>query len=626
MVRPSRLVPFSLLMACSASSGAAISTNPKPRERPVSRSVTTLADSTAPHAANASRRRSLEVEKERPPTNNLTAIPRAPCACAFRLLCTTLNSEGDRGRGLTGRKVPGEPTTAPDMVEYTLSPRNGGSNLPRGARGGSPHRASAVCRSIPDPLWGRSRPSGAGGGAGRARGPPLARTDLQVVARAPGVRGRGALRRRCSLLARPPLGRAGARLAARPLRAPARARGAASRGVSSARCEDHLRCPARDGAARGRVSDGRHCPHPLLEVPRCGRGRGVPRPARELRPRLRVRRPRAERPGRRAPRGALAGAHRRRRRRRVAGGAGVPQGPARVSAIVGVETVVTSGERKPWHAIFRLLERDERVFAVLLAVAMVGGLATLGLVPLRPRQSIDLISLVIWFALYKLGIFALVTVHPRRTRAIFLAALGIDLLLVFVLLLLTGGGGSLFYLLFFPLVTVNAYYFGPWVALAAALMAGGLMAAAATLAPPWIGWTGVTLLTVLFGMPAVVVGIVAVRERGARGEVERLNAELTGTLNRLQAGQQELLVAERMATVGRLSLKVAHEVRNPIAAIELNAELLQDIVRAHPGADMDEATGLVAAIRDQVNTLDARSEEHTSELQSPMYLVCRLLL
>ena len=60
--------------------------------------------------------------------------------------------------------------------------------------------------------------------------------------------------------------------------------------------------------------------------------------------------------------------------------------------------MVTTGERKPWHAIFRLLERDERVFAVLLAVAMVGGLATLGLVPLRPRQQIDLHSLVLWFA------------------------------------------------------------------------------------------------------------------------------------------------------------------------------------------------------------------------------------
>jgi signal transduction histidine kinase len=279
--------------------------------------------------------------------------------------------------------------------------------------------------------------------------------------------------------------------------------------------------------------------------------------------------------------------------------------------------VVTTGERKPWHSIFRLLERDERVFAVLLAAAMVGGLATLGLIPLGPRQELDLYSLVIWFSLYKLGIFALVTIHPRRTRAIFLGALGIDLLLVFVLIFLTGGGASLFYLLFFPLVSVNAYYFGPWIALAASLTAGGLMAAAASLAPPWIGWLGVTLLIVLFGMPAVIVGIVAERERGARGEVERLNAEVTGTLNKLQAAQQELLVAERMATVGRLSLRVAHEVRNPITAIELNAEMLQDIVRVHPGSDMEEATSLVAAIRDQVNTLDALTEEYLAFARFP---------
>jgi signal transduction histidine kinase len=266
--------------------------------------------------------------------------------------------------------------------------------------------------------------------------------------------------------------------------------------------------------------------------------------------------------------------------------------------------------RKRWHAIFRLLERDERVFAVLLAVAMVGGLATLGLVPLRPRHRIDLFSLVFWFAAYKVGIFALVTVNPRATRAIFVAALGIDLLLVFGLLYLTGGGDSLFYLLFFPLVAVNAYYFGPWVGLGAALVAGGLYAAAAALVPPWVGWPPVVILSVLVGLPAVALGLVADRERRARSEVERLNDELTGTLNRLQTAQQELLVAERMATVGRLSLKVAHEVRNPISAIELNAEILQDIVRARSGTDMEEAAGLVASIRDQVNTLDALTEEY----------------
>src|SRR5690242_17259678 len=79
MVRPSRLVPLSLLIACSASSFDAISTKPKPRERPVSRSVTTLADSTLPHAANASRSRSVDVEKERPPTKSFTAMGSAPC-------------------------------------------------------------------------------------------------------------------------------------------------------------------------------------------------------------------------------------------------------------------------------------------------------------------------------------------------------------------------------------------------------------------------------------------------------------------------------------------------------------------------------------------------------------------
>ncbi len=278
---------------------------------------------------------------------------------------------------------------------------------------------------------------------------------------------------------------------------------------------------------------------------------------------------------------------------------------------------VTATDRKPLRAIFRLLERDERVFAVLLAVVMVGGLATLGLVPLRPRHRIDLYSLVIWFGAYKVGVFALVTVNPRNTRAVFLCALGVDLLLVFWLLCLTGAADSLFYLLFFPLVAVNAYYFGPWVGLGAALLAGGLYTLSAWLVPPWAGWTPGVILSALFGLPAVTLGLVVERERRARGEVERLNVELTGTLSRLRAAQQELLVAERMATVGRVALKVAHEVRNPISAIELNAEILQDIIRGQTSPDSEEATALVASIRDQVKTLDALTEEYLTFARFP---------
>src|ERR1017187_10786808 len=39
-----------------------------------------------------------------------------------------------------------------------------------------------------------------------------------------------------------------------------------------------------------------------------------------------------------------------------------------------------------------------------------------------------------------------------------------------------------------------------------------------------------------------------------------------------------------------------------------------------------EDRGMVNALRPKIDRGELRSEEHTSELQSPMYLVCRLLL
>src|SRR5437867_13273811 len=121
IVRPSRLVPLRRLMACSASSGVAISTKPKPRDRPVSRSVTTLADSTLPAAAKASRRRSLEVENARPPTKSFTAMA---------------------GLLLTARK----------QSEYTLVTVFREPNLPEVRSGRGVCRESPVRRAVPRPL------------------------------------------------------------------------------------------------------------------------------------------------------------------------------------------------------------------------------------------------------------------------------------------------------------------------------------------------------------------------------------------------------------------------------------------------------------------------------------------
>jgi len=148
-------------------------------------------------------------------------------------------------------------------------------------------------------------------------------------------------------------------------------------------------------------------------------------------------------------------------------------------------------------------------------------------------------------------------------------------------------------------------------------VAGLLYWTAAWLAPPEAAWTAVVILMGLVGLPAFALGHVADRERRARAEVERLNEELKGTLSQLQAAQQELVVAERMATVGRLSLKVAHEVRNPIAAIGLNAEMLGDIMTGRPAREMEEAGSLLAAIREQVTALDALTEEYLAFARFP---------
>src|SRR3990172_8248374 len=107
--RPSSEVPFSRDTASLASSAVAISTNPNPRERPVSRSVTTLADSTDPTPAHAPRSPALDVENDSPPTNSFTAIevplPRLPH-------CARPELGRSSGRGPAARRVPDEPTRA----------------------------------------------------------------------------------------------------------------------------------------------------------------------------------------------------------------------------------------------------------------------------------------------------------------------------------------------------------------------------------------------------------------------------------------------------------------------------------------------------------------------------------
>jgi signal transduction histidine kinase len=234
---------------------------------------------------------------------------------------------------------------------------------------------------------------------------------------------------------------------------------------------------------------------------------------------------------------------------------------------------------------------------------MVGGVAALVLVPLRPEHQRHLAPLLAVFLLCKAVTLVVLGRWTTRARAILLGTVAADLVFVFLLVWFTGGAESHFYLLFYPLVALDAYYFGPRLGVLVAIAAWALLGLANWLVPPVAPWAHLASRAALLGLLALALGHVAARERMTRARVEQLAEEV-------RAASARLVQAERLAAVGRLSARVAHEVRNPLGAITLNVDMLADIVRECPGPAMGEAQELVRGIQRELRSLAALTDEY----------------
>ncbi len=73
--------------------------------------------------------------------------------------------------------------------------------------------------------------------------------------------------------------------------------------------------------------------------------------------------------------------------------------------------------------------------------------------------------------------------------------------------------------------------------------------------------------------------------------------------------EQQLLHSERLATIGEMSAKVAHEIRNPLSSISLNTELLYDQI-SNNGEEKSDAENLIQSILNEVDTLTEMSDEY----------------
>ena len=261
-------------------------------------------------------------------------------------------------------------------------------------------------------------------------------------------------------------------------------------------------------------------------------------------------------------------------------------------------------------AIAERMHDDAAIFGMLRGLTLVGGLAACFIVPLRPEHQLHRAQLLAGFVVYNAALLVVLVRWAREARAIFLATLAADLTLVFLLVWLTGGGQSQFSLLFYLLVMLNAYYFGPGIGVLAAGLASGLLAVANWLAQPPDSWPHVGSHGVVLGIVALALGHIAARERAARASVERLNQELNAAMARLAR-------AEQLATVGRLSAKIAHEVRNPVGAISLNVDMLEEIIRGVTGPAAGEAHEVFGGIRREVRALAELTDEYLVAARLP---------
>jgi signal transduction histidine kinase len=89
-------------------------------------------------------------------------------------------------------------------------------------------------------------------------------------------------------------------------------------------------------------------------------------------------------------------------------------------------------------------------------------------------------------------------------------------------------------------------------------------------------------------------------------EIGDLAREFDAMADAIQEREQRLIRSERLATVGRMAAHIAHEVRNPLSSIGLNAELLGDEI-ADRG---EEARRLVTSIIGEVDRLTEITETY----------------
>ena len=115
---------------------------------------------------------------------------------------------------------------------------------------------------------------------------------------------------------------------------------------------------------------------------------------------------------------------------------------------------------------------------------------------------------------------------------------------------------------------------------------------------------------------AVAAGDLTVREIApADDEIGQLEVAFEKMVSGLSSAQALALSNERLAAIGKMAAHVTHEIRNPLSAMGLNVEMLEDEL-SHSG-ERAEVKSLLAAIHREVQRLEHLSEEYLRVARLP---------
>jgi two-component system NtrC family sensor kinase len=100
-------------------------------------------------------------------------------------------------------------------------------------------------------------------------------------------------------------------------------------------------------------------------------------------------------------------------------------------------------------------------------------------------------------------------------------------------------------------------------------------------------------------------------------EIGQLEAAFEKMVAGLSSAQSAALSNERLAAIGKMAAHVTHEIRNPLSAMGLNVEMLEEELSKREGAERTEVKSLLAAISREVQRLELLSEEYLRVARLP---------